>query len=222
MKFVVAGVIASGLTAGAAASEVPSVTAYGSLEAWSEDGPDLAGFAPGSFEIESDSLDSVLPRVGTAVSFTGGGGWWSWSMASSHPGGLLDASAGRVASTVPGAGIELTLTAANSVPGAAVHGIAGDFSLLSEAGIPQSGSLILTLSDGSIAAFTISSASAFQGFWTEAPVAITGIAIKPDFGSTGLRVAIDNLHFGLAGAIPAPGAIVLLAAAGLVGLRRRR
>lgn len=222
MKFLAAGVIVSGLTAGAFASEVPSLTRYFSFEEWSTDGPAIAGFAPGSFQLQEDSLQSIQPDTGSSVSFTGGSGWWSWSMTSSSPGALLDATNGRVASTVPGAGIELTLTGAGSVPGAAVHGIAGDFSLLSEGGLPQSGSLILTLASGDVALFPISAASAFQGFWTEAPVVITGITIKPDGGSTGLRVSIDNLYFGLAGTVPAPGAIVLLAAAGLVGLRRRR
>jgi hypothetical protein len=221
MKFLAAGVIVSGLTAGAFASEVPSVTPYGSFEEWSTEGPDIAGFAPGSFELQEDSLQSIQPDTGSSVSFTGGSSWWSWSMTSSS-GALLDATNDRVASTVPGAGIELTLTGAGSVPGAAVHGIAGDFSLLSEGGLPQSGRLILALAGGDEATFKISAASAFQGFWTAAPVVITGITIKPDDGSTGLRVSIDNLYFGLAGTVPAPGAIVLLAAAGLVGLRRRR
>lgn len=222
MKFFIAAVFVAGLSGSAVASETPSVTAYGSLESWSEDGPDIAGFAPGSFLIESDSLDSVQPSSGTASSFTGGSEWWSWSMVSSTEGGLLSAADGRVASAAAGTGIELALTASTSVPGAAVHGIAGDFSLLSENGLPQSGSLILTLSDGSVATFKVSAATAFQGFWTEAPVAITGITIQPDAGFGGLRASIDNLYFGLGGAVPAPGAIALLAAAGLVGMRRRR
>jgi hypothetical protein len=222
MKFFVACVLVPGLAGTALASESSGVIAYDSLASWSEDGPELAGFAPGSYLLQADSLDSVSPSGGSSSSFTGGSGWWSWAMASTSSGGLLEAVNGRIASASAGTGIELALTAPSSVPGAAVHGIAGDFSLLSETGIAQSGSLILTLSDGTAATFKVSAASAFQGFWTASPVAITGITIQPDQGSTSLRVSIDNLHFGLGGAVPAPGAIALLAAAGLVGLRRRR
>lgn len=222
MRFCIAVVLVSGFPCAALASETPSVTSFDSLEAWSEDGPELAGFGPANFLIQGDQLDAVRPAGGTSTSFTGGSQWWAWSMASTSVGGLLDAEGGRIASQAPGAGIELSLTAPSSVPGAAVHGIGGDFKLLSVAGLPQAGSLILTLSDGTAAVFEVSAAGAFHGFWTEAPITITGITIQPDAGSAGLRVSVDNLFFGLGGAVPAPGAIALLAAAGLVSMRRRR
>jgi MYXO-CTERM domain-containing protein len=63
----------------------------------------------------------------------------------------------------------------------------------------------------------VSSTSQWQGFWSNGP-AITSISIQV-MGSGTLYPSADSISVAV---IPAPGALALLGAAGLVGGRRRR
>lgn len=79
----------------------------------------------------------------------------------------------------------------------------------------------LTLSDGTSVVRTVGSTTSFVGFWSTGP-AITSMRILPDTGGASLAgafVNVDNLTFA---AVPGPGTIALLAAAGVTGRRRRR
>ncbi|MFM9181366.1 MAG: hypothetical protein ACKOV8_09015, partial [Phycisphaerales bacterium] len=74
--------------------------------------------------------------------------------------------------------------------------------------------LRVTLSDGSGFVGSINSATAFTGFYSTGAL-ITSISIAVDSGEF---PTADTLSI----VVPAPGAVALLGAAGLVGRRRRR
>ena len=108
-----------------------------------------------------------------------------------------------------------------------LRGIGGGFRFFNQDGDSINGKLTLTLSTGERLIRNFNSDDSFGGFWlTDPNVVITSLTLEP-FGSSGGQnyVGATNLFMGYAGVnapIPAPGAVALLAAAGLVGARRRR
>ena len=108
-----------------------------------------------------------------------------------------------------------------------LRGIGGGFRFFDSNGASINGKLTLTLSTGERLIRNFNSNDSFGGFWlTDPNVVITSLTLEP-FGSSGgaSYVGATNLYMGYAGVlppIPAPGAVALLAAAGLVGARRRR
>jgi hypothetical protein len=109
--------------------------------------------------------------------------------------------------------------------GSGLHGFGGDFGFRGAFGKRVAGTVELTLSTGDTLVHEVSSANSFAGFWTlDASVTITGMTLEPFSGSTSIYyIGAHALFLGYAGvAIPAPGAIALLGAAGLIGATRRR
>jgi len=108
-----------------------------------------------------------------------------------------------------------------------LRGIGGGFRFFNAAGGSIGGKLTLTLSSGERLIRNFNSDDSFGGFWlTDPNVVITSLTLEP-FGNSGgaSYVGATNLYMGYAGVtapVPAPGAVALLAAAGLVGARRRR
>ena len=79
--------------------------------------------------------------------------------------------------------------------------------------------IMVGLADGSGFIGLVSSTSQWQGFWSNGP-AITSISIQVmGSGGPALYPSADSISVAV---IPAPGALALLGAAGLVGGRRRR
>jgi hypothetical protein len=95
-----------------------------------------------------------------------------------------------------------------------VQGVGGRFFATDFAFAVQPTFLNITLSDGSGFIGSINSATAFTGFYSTGAL-ITSITIAVDSGE---YATADTLSI----VIPAPGAVALLGAAGLVGRRRRR
>jgi hypothetical protein len=95
-----------------------------------------------------------------------------------------------------------------------VHGVGGRFFATDINFNVQPTFLQITLSDGSGFIGSINSATAFTGFYSTGAL-ITSITISVDSGE---YPTIDSLSV----VVPAPGAVALLGAAGLVGRRRRR
>jgi len=78
----------------------------------------------------------------------------------------------------------------------------------------------VTLNDGSAYIGYTSSAADFIGFYsTDAQITSVAISSTPAIGTGSVYPTADNLYFA---AVPAPGAISLLAVAGMFGTRRRR
>ena len=95
-----------------------------------------------------------------------------------------------------------------------VQGVGGRFFATDFDFAVQPTFLNITLSDGSGFIGSINSATAFTGFYSTGAL-ITSITISVDSGE---YPAADTLSI----IVPAPGAVALLGAAGLVGRRRRR
>jgi MYXO-CTERM domain-containing protein len=81
----------------------------------------------------------------------------------------------------------------------------------------------ITLGDGTTYEGEISSSSAFTGFWSTG-AGIASISIDAmDLGGTAVFPSVDRMLFAVNGSpSPAPGALALLGAVGLIGARRRR
>lgn len=153
-------------------------------------------------------------------SIFGGSGWNSWSLAAST--GDLNRDGTIVSVAVSGA--SLVFTFAGTDGGTELRGIGGDFGIRDEFGNFAPARLIVTLSDGS--AINKSPSGSFAGFWTTEPDSyITGLTISPVAGSGFMPVdahaAVSSIAFGGV-AVPSPGALALLASAGMIGARRRR
>lgn len=172
-----------------------------------------AGISP-SFITET--FDGVA--VGSSSGVSGGSGWSAWAASSS--GGIVF-STGTGLFSQP-AGTSLLFNFGPPAAGqAGVLGIGGDFRFVNSDGVRQDGRIWVRLANGASIVRTFTAAESFVGFWTNdlaAPIA--ALRIQPVGSSAGsFFVGADNLYFGT---VPAPGAIALLAAAGLIGTNRRR
>ena len=109
-----------------------------------------------------------------------------------------------------------------------LRGVGGGFSFFDANGNRANGRMTLKLSDGSSILRNFNAPDAFAGFWlTDPTLTITSLKLEAfGAGNSEKFVGATTLYLGYAGGpgspIPAPGAVALLAAAGLVGARRRR
>jgi len=166
--------------------------------------------------------------------------WWQWTASSGSPvGGVGIGTAAGAGDNADGSYIYSTPTVnalvfnfegANSFDGtfrSGLRGIGGGFRFFSAtSGQAVNGRLILTMSNGDSVVRNFNSDTAFAGFWlTDEHTVITSLRLEP-FGSVpgSYYVGAHTLYLGYAGStlIPAPGAIALLGAAGLIGSTRRR
>lgn len=230
--------VAAGLVGSASAGVSSDAVGFSDFGEWLS-----AGNLPGGDVPDASLFDSSLSTLlrtedfnslatGSFASVSNGtaANWWSWT-ASSAAGTMNvgDNAAGRfIASAASGAAMTIAFNGATSSDGSFVsglRGIGGGFRFYDAAGNAINGRLRLTLSDGASVVRNFGSDESFAGFWLTAPdLTITSLTIEP-FGSySGTRfVGAHTLYLGYAGvAVPAPGAIALLGAAGLIGTVRRR
>ena len=232
--------IAASTIAGAAHADI---VAFSDFSTWSQAG----GLSPGgsgslfasplTTSLHVEDFDALTAGA-SAGSFTGGtaANWWRWTASASS--GTV--SVGDVfESSPPNRFIRTTNSSASLVfnfnptgePGddgfvSGLRGIGGGFSFFSASGSPQAGQLTVRLSNGSSVVRDFTDLSSFAGFWVDDPeLTIMGLTVRR-FGSsgTGMFAGSHTLYLGYAGAnlIPAPGAVALLGAAGLIGITRRR
>ena len=183
--------------------------------------PDMALF-PATWEVlfRTDNMTDV-PIVGGVA--TGGTDWSSWT-ATSSSGEMVSTGTG-IYSTPAGSSIILDFTGPIGPDNGGLRGIGGGFQFFDSAGAFVPGKIWLKLSNGTSIFRNFNTETAFAGFWlTDPTLTITGLTIEP-VGTAAVAnfVGIDTLYLGFAGApVPAPGAIALLGAAGLIATRRRR
>ena len=117
----------------------------------------------------------------------------------------------------------MNFTAPYEMPMGGVRGIGGGFQFVNAEGEAVAGKIWLKLSTGESIIRTISSANQFMGFWVADPnQTITSFQIQPMGTSAAYFVGAETMYLGTA-VIPAPGAVALLGAAGLIsGAGRRR
>jgi hypothetical protein len=183
--------------------------------------PELALF-PANWDIRfrTDNMTDVSIVNGVA---SGGNGWSSWT-ATSSSGVMVNAATGSgIYSTPAGSSIILDFTGPVGPDNSGLRGIGGGFQFFNSLGEFVPGKIWVRLSNGTSIIKNFNNESAFAGFWlTDPTLTITGLTIEP-VGTAAVAnfVGIDTLYLGFAG-VPAPGAISLLGAAGLIATRRRR
>jgi hypothetical protein len=183
--------------------------------------PDMALF-PANWEVlfRTDNMTKVPIAGGVA---SGGTDWSSWTATSSASGGTMVSTGTGIYSAPEGSSIILDFTGPVGEDGSGLRGIGGGFQFFDSKGAFVPGKIWLKLSNGTSIVRNFNSETAFAGFWlTDPTLTITGLTIDP-VGTAAVAnfVGIDTLYLGFAG-VPAPGAISLLGAAGLIATRRRR
>lgn len=183
--------------------------------------PDMALF-PANWDIHfrTDTMTEVTPIGGVA---SGGAGWSRWTATSSS--GEIVSTGNGIYSTPAGSSIILNFTGPVGADHSGLRGIGGGFQFFNSAGEFVPGKIWLKLSDGTSIFKNFNNQTAFAGFWlTDPTLTITGLTIEPAGTAAAANfVGIDTLYLGYAGSTaPAPGAIALLGAAGIVANRRRR
>jgi hypothetical protein len=156
--------------------------------------------------------------------------WWSWTATGGSGVTVSTASDGHsIYSNPANSALRFEFNGSSSAQEGFVsglRGIGGGFRFFNAAGQSVDGRIILRLSTGESIIRNFNSDEAFAGFWlTDPSSTITGLTLEPFSGSTSdYYIGAHTLYLGYAGValVPAPGAIALLGAAGLVGWSRRR
>lgn len=81
-----------------------------------------------------------------------------------------------------------------------------------------SGSVRMTLSDGTTFIASVGSESSFYGWVSDGDVTITSVTYRPFLSGSGSFASLSNLRFAL---IPSSGAVAILALGGFVAVRSR-
>ena len=156
--------------------------------------------------------------------------WWSWK-ASGGIGGVSISTSGdgdSIYSNPANSALSFEFNGSSTVEDgfiSGLRGVGGGFRFFTANGQSVGGRIILRLSTGESIIRNFNSDEAFAGFWlTDPSSTITGLTLEPFSGSTSnYYIGAHTLFLGYAGvAIPAPGAIALLGAAGLISVTRRR
>lgn len=220
-NFAFATVAACSLIASANAGFTSEVIAFTDLTEW-QNAPtdaDINLFSAGySAEFYTENFKGLAGMNGSSIS--GGAGWASWSATASA--GLLNATPTGLYAAQAGASLTMDFTAPCDMPMGGVRGIGGGFQLVNAQGQAVAGKIWLRLSSGASIFRTISSANSFMGFWVADPTqVITSFKVQPMGTGAAFFVGAETMYLGTA--VPAPGALALLAAAGITGgVRRRR
>jgi hypothetical protein len=159
--------------------------------------------------VETETFNEVTDGV-HASPFGGSTASVAWSASAS--GGLF-AQGGVLATNAPET-LTFTFTPGVRAVGGNFFGTLNDFS---------NASVIFTvaLSNGTSFTGEASSPASFTGFRSTTAATISSLTIEVESatGSAAVYPSVDNLYFGV---VPAPGALALLGAAGLMASRRRR
>jgi hypothetical protein len=171
--------------------------------------------APMPSEVKVQDLNDLSPT------FTGGSGWESWSAEAADGSALQQLSPGA-RTTSGGTMLELTFGGAGATGPVGPLGVGLDVAFFDAAGNRTSGRMYVRLANGSGVVRTFTATDSFVGFWSKdlnGPIA--GLTIEPR-GTTAATSFVGITGLALATVVPAPGSISLLAAAAVIGWRRRR
>jgi hypothetical protein len=214
-----AALSAAALVASANAGYIADVISFTSLEQWqaAPSDPKLNLFPGHTAQFYTENFNG--PGSFGAASISGGSGWASWTATASN--GSLTSTGTSVQTANVGASLDFTFTEPFTMPLGGVRGIGGGFGFVDSFGNFVAGKIWLKLSTGDSIIKTISSEQTFVGFWVTDPnQVITSIRVQPlGTAAANFRVNANTMYMGT---VPAPGAIALLGAVGLVGSRRRR
>ena len=207
------------LATSANAGYVPDVISFTNLAEWqaAPSDPELNLYPGLTAEFYTENFNG--PTSFGTPSISGGSGWSAWTATSSS--GSLGSTGTSIYAARAGSSLDFTFAEPTSMPLGGVRGIGGGFGFVDTFGNFVAGKIWLKLSTGDSIIKTINSPQAFVGFWVADPnQVITSIRVQPlGTGAASFFVNADTMYMGT---VPAPGAIALLGAVGLVGSRRRR
>lgn len=206
------------LAASANAGYVPDVISFTSLAEWqaAPSDPELNLYPGRTAQFYTEDFNGPA-RFG-AASISGGSGWASWTATASN--GSLSSTGSSIYAANAGASLNFNFTEPYDMPLGGVRGIGGGFGFRDTFGNFVAGKIWLKLSTGDSIIKTITTEHPFVGFWVADPnQVITSIRVQP-LGNAAANCSVDANTMYL-GTVPAPGALALLGAAGLVGARRR-
>jgi len=216
--FVSGGIIATAASAGAASE---GITFFDDLKIW-EAAPAVFSY-PKSWVTDSAEFAVGQTAAGSYEQLSGGADWNAWAISAGSAG--LTSNGALLYATASGASLRLDFGGKPGTDGSGLHGVGGNFRLRDEDGTFFNGEIRIELSNGDAIVEEISKSNPFVGFWATDPMlTITSMTLSP-YGLTppDFSIGITDLYLGYAGvAVPAPGALVLLGAAGLIGRSRRR
>jgi len=219
-NFAIATIAACSLIASAHAGYTSDVIAFSNLTEWQNAPTDAdinlfgAGYAAEYYTENFKGLAS-----GSSVS--GGASWAAWTATAAT--GALQATESGLYATQAGAVVTMNFTAPYEMPMGGVRGIGGGFQFVNSSGRAVAGKIWLKLSTGESIIRTISSANQFMGFWVADPTqTITSFQLQPIGTGAAYSVGAETMYLGTAVAVPAPGAVALLGAAGLISVAHRR
>lgn len=219
--FVSTGIIASVASAGGSPQDIAW---FNELKLW-EEAPEFFSAAklyPTSWVSQVAPFAVGATPYGSYPSVSGGADWNAWTVSAE---GGVTADGSTVYGTNNGASLKITFGDKAGTDGSGLHGVGGKFRFLDGSGAFFTGEVRIELSNGSAEVRSFSKTNPFAGFWSTDPLlTITSMEIMP-YGLTppDFSIGIQDLYLGYAGVpVPAPGALALLGAAGLVGLARRR
>lgn len=191
------------------------------------DAPTDLGFVPADWATATATVNFNQPEVrdassiGDFVTFDGGGRV-DWSARSSALDGEVSQVNGALFSMPAGSSLVFSFTSNAKTGG--LMGVGGHFGFYDANGNRTSGRVLVKLSDGTAILRNFNTPDAFAGFWTTPGNAtITELRITAiGAGASTSFVGADSMVLGWMAPVPAPGSIALLAAAGVLGVRRRR
>lgn len=218
-NFAFATIAACSLIASANAGYTSEVIAFTNLTEW-QNAPTDADINLFGAGYSAEYYTEDFKGLATGSSVSGGADWASWT-ATASIGSLQTTGTGLYAAQA-GATVTMNFTADYEMPMGGVRGIGGGFQFVNDAGQAVAGKIWLKLSTGESIFRTISSANQFMGFWVADPnQTITSFKIQPMGSGAAFFVGAETMYLGTA-VVPAPGAVALLGAVGLLGSASRR
>jgi hypothetical protein len=219
-NFAFVTIAAYSLIASTNAGYTSAVIAFNDLTEW-QNAPTDADINLFGAGYSAEYFTEDFKGLATGTSVSGGADWATWTATVSS--GSLQSIGNGLYATQAGATVTMNFTADYQMPMGGVRGIGGGFQFVNDAGQAVAGKIWLKLSTGESIFRTISSAEQFMGFWVADPnQTITSFKIQPMGTGAAYRVGAETMYLGTA-VVPAPGAIALLGAAGLIiGASRRR
>lgn len=159
----------------------------------------LPNLAPGAYT--NTFTGPAIPSAAVSYSFSEGGFSYTVAGAGQSPSTWINGSI--IGNNYPNLALTVTFTSAN------VTAIGADFFIMDPAGGFLAEPVTVTLSDGTVEAFSPASlASTYRGFTSSTPIA--SFTMTAPAGTNRFN-AIDNLTVGMAAAVPEPASAMLLA-----------
>lgn len=162
----------------------------------------------------TETFDGLVGASGAVLTGAASGSGLTIAWSASSTGGVSVSPFGGSPALTTGSAAAVTL----SNFGVPVMGISGWF--YGRNGTVGATSLMLSviLDDGTSAVSLIDATTGFVGIYSNSAASVASLTLTPQSGGGALAPVIDNLNFAV---MPAPGAVALLAFAGLARSRRR-